>query len=149
MPIKDWSIYPPNWKTEIRPAILKRANHKCENCGVPNHAVGFRDEQGAFNSTRGNIVHDLAGHGLSYPSLNHLPFQDAREICEVCNDSDLGEKYIVIVLTIAHLDQDTTNNDFSNLKALCQKCHLRHDAIPNRVNRRKTINRKKGLMELF
>ncbi len=35
MPI-DYSKYPPNWKTEIVPAILKRANNKCEFCGVEN-----------------------------------------------------------------------------------------------------------------
>lgn len=32
-----------------------------------------------------------------------------------------------VVLTIAHLDQDTHNNDEANLKALCQQCHLAHD----------------------
>lgn len=32
-----------------------------------------------------------------------------------------------VVLTIAHLDQVIENNDPSNLRALCQRCHLRHD----------------------
>lgn len=148
MPI-NYNLYPKNWKTEIRPAILQRAKNCCENCNVPNYAVGFRDEQGAFNPTRGNIVHDLAGQGLSYPSLNPLSYQEAKEVCDVCNSSDLGEKYIVIVLTIAHLDHDVSNNDFDNLAALCQKCHLSHDETHHRANRRKTVNLKKGLVELF
>lgn len=34
----------------------------------------------------------------------------------------------VVVLTVAHLDQDPANNSLENLRALCQRCHNRHDA---------------------
>ena len=34
----------------------------------------------------------------------------------------------IVVLTVAHLDHDPTNNDPANLRALCQRCHLTHDA---------------------
>ena len=37
-----------------------------------------------------------------------------------------GKKFIRIVLTIAHLDHDRTNNDSKNLAALCQACHRKH-----------------------
>lgn len=37
MPI-DYSKYPPNWN-EIRERILKRANNKCEFCGVDNYSI--------------------------------------------------------------------------------------------------------------
>ena len=33
----DYKKYPPTWKTEIRPRILKRADHKCEECAVENY----------------------------------------------------------------------------------------------------------------
>jgi hypothetical protein len=36
MPI-DYSKYPPNWKSEIRPRILERACNCCEVCGSKNH----------------------------------------------------------------------------------------------------------------
>ena len=29
--------YPPKWKSEIRPRILKRAGNKCEFCGAENY----------------------------------------------------------------------------------------------------------------
>lgn len=32
-----------------------------------------------------------------------------------------------VVLTVAHLDQDTWNNVDSNLLAMCQRCHLTYD----------------------
>lgn len=38
------------------------------------------------------------------------------------------------VLTVAHLDQDPSNNDPSNLRALCAPCHLRHDAPYREAN---------------
>ena len=36
MPI-NYSRYPPNWETEIRPRILERAGHCCELCDVANY----------------------------------------------------------------------------------------------------------------
>lgn len=128
MPI-DYSRYPSNWKTEIRPAILERANHCCEICQVPNYATGARDLEGKWHHS--------------------------KEICGM--NSDVGYGYfgtygvrdIKIVLTIAHLDHDITNNDYSNLKALCQRCHLAHDKEHHRANVRKTIQNKKGLQSLF
>lgn len=37
-------------------------------------------------------------------------------------------------LTVAHLDQDPSNNDPANLRALCAPCHLRHDAPHRKAN---------------
>lgn len=54
-----------------------------------------------------------------------------------------------IVLTIAHMDHDVNNNDYSNLKALCQKCHLDYDKNHHRKNAKATIEKKKGLQSLF
>jgi hypothetical protein len=46
-----------------------------------------------------------------------------------------GKQYQV-VLTIAHVDHDRTNNDYENLKAWCQRCHILHD-VGQRVFSRK------------
>ncbi|HSS97891.1 MAG TPA: hypothetical protein VLK33_12715 [Terriglobales bacterium] len=61
-----------------------------------------------------------------------------------------------VVLSVAHLDHDTTHNDRSNLKVLCACCHLRHDAKHHAENAKRTRQRKKklaaqqsGQMELF
>lgn len=65
-----------------------------------------------------------------------LPEKGIEAKCESCavpNHSTRrrcigdGIAYTTIVLTIAHLDQDVTNNHPGNLAALCQRCHLRHD----------------------
>jgi len=57
--------------------------------------------------------------------------QRANNACEWCGAVNHEPHPITrarVVLTIAHLDHDVQNNDTSNLAALCQRCHLRHDA---------------------
>jgi 5-methylcytosine-specific restriction endonuclease McrA len=69
--------------------------------------------------------------------------------CERCGVSNHTKrkgyhgKPIEVILTVAHLDQDTSNNDWSNLAALCQQCHNTLDA-PHRAKHRIT-NRSKTL----
>ena len=78
--------------------------------------------------------------------------------CEFCNLRNYSHRWTddgqelrrsKIVLTIAHLDQDTTNNDPENLAALCQRCHLEHDRPHHLINASLTRDRKKkhSLME--
>lgn len=112
MPIKpeNKKLYPKNWK-EIREKILERANNKCEFCGVENHRWGYRNSKGDF----------IISVGMQ---------QEADELD--------GEKLFRIVLTIAHLDHNPQNNDFSNLRALCQKCHNNYDKEHRKETRRKT-----------
>lgn len=127
----NYKLYPKNWKSEIRPSILKRANNCCEFCGVKNHDLGFRGIDGNFYND--NFIHqqlDLYGIDMF--------------------DEHISEKakHFKIVLTVAHLDHNLSNNDYSNLKALCQKCHLNYDKEHHSKNRRKTIKSKKKLVEL-
>jgi len=101
MPI-DYDKYPPNWK-EIRNTILKRAENKCECCGLPNY------EKVHSFKVEGKIVWQKL-------DLNWCYFD--------------GIKPVKVILTIAHLDHDETNHEVTDdrLKAMCQLCHLRYDA---------------------
>lgn len=137
----NYKNYPPNWKREIVPAIRQRAGNKCECCGVNNYAVGFRKD-GAFYATGGNERHNKAGNG-------ELPYKEARKLANYANQWSDYAKFIVIVLTVAHLDHNTANNDFSNLKLMCQKCHLDYDKEHHRRNAKKTNRAKKATPELF
>jgi tRNA(Ile)-lysidine synthase TilS/MesJ len=138
MPI-DYAKYPKNWKSEIRPAILERAKNCCEQCEVENKSIGYRNKFGHFIAYQ-EIEDALERHGYDYfeHELSHC--YDAR---------GNPTKAIKIVLTIAHLDHDITNNNYSNLKALCQRCHINLDKDQHRENAKKTINKKKGLQDLF
>jgi 5-methylcytosine-specific restriction endonuclease McrA len=105
MPIRpeNKDRYPSNWKSEIRPQILARANNRCEFCGVQNHITGYWD-------------------GERFVKVNA---EDWVQIEALSYD---GIKVIKIVLTIAHLDHTEENCDPDNLRALCQRCHNQYDA---------------------
>ncbi len=132
MPI-DYKNYPPNWKTEIRPAILARAENKCEECGVENYAVGYWDKEGKF-WTVGDCLSLLEDSGYDI-------FSEGNELGHV----PIEKKPVKIVLTISHTDHDIQNNDYANLRALCQHCHLSHDKEHHQQTRR----RNKGIQDLF
>lgn len=99
MPIK-YKNYPDNWLDEIRPDILRRDKGKCKFCGIKNRSIGYRDNSDMF-------VH-CDEFMVDWAQRN-------------------GVKVIKIVLSVAHLDQDVKNNEYTNLAALCQRCHLRYD----------------------
>lgn len=134
----DYKKYPPNWKTEIRPYILARAKNRCEFCKVKNYNVGLRGLNGRFYSGE-YISEKLEKQGIDL--WDDILFHTLKK--------DGSVKWLKIVLTVAHLDHDLTNNNYDNLKALCQKCHLNYDHKHHMKNSRITRNKKKGLQELF
>jgi 5-methylcytosine-specific restriction endonuclease McrA len=54
---------------------------------------------------------------------------------------------VKIVLTVAHLNHDITDNRPENLRALCQRCHLTHDKEQHAQTRRR--NRYSQTPDLF
>lgn len=119
MPCK-YQLYHKDWKTIIRPAILERANNKCEFCKARNGEEIFR----AFLD--GVQVYQYANGDIHNAETGDYIFSSFYEDLEPSTRKE-NQKAIKVVLTIAHLDHDTNNNDYSNLKALCQKCHLNYD----------------------
>jgi hypothetical protein len=134
----DYKLYPKDWKA-IRTGILERAGHCCENCGVSNGQLGYRAIDGKFFPWS-YIEYELENNGRDL-------FDDVLSNC--FDKKGNPTKAIKIVLTVAHLDHDPKNNDPSNLKALCQRCHLLLDADQHRASAKETNRKKKGLQNLF
>lgn len=109
----------PEWKA-AKAAVIQRASGKCEHCGVPNGELIIRDRDGDW-------VED-------YEFARTCSFYDIPE----------GNKFVRIVLTVAHMDQNPANNALENLKHLCQKCHNTLDAPFRALNRQKN----KGQVEI-
>ena len=112
----DYKRYAKDWKW-IRRQILDQADHRCEFCGVANHVWGKREADGSF-------------YELDEWSCDHV--------------NSAGERCFKIVLTITHLDHDINNNDPCNLRALCQRCHLRWDHEHHLRNAGKTRREKQA-----
>jgi hypothetical protein len=71
----------------------------------------------------------------------YIRFIRANNHCENCGAENYKPNPATgsrVILTCAHLDHDTFNNHESNLKALCQLCHNRHDAQFRALNRKQT-----------
>lgn len=139
MPIKpeNRGRYPKDWPA-IRARILRRADHRCEFCGVHNAALGGR--------LKGKWLKALPlGErwlGLEWPTPGTTAW---------CSDGEVSDRLriIRIVLTIAHLDHTPENCKDDNLKALCQKCHLTYDAEMHAQNARVTRRAGKARGDLF
>ena len=113
MPI-DYKKYPPTWKTEIVPAILKRACNRCEWCGLQNYSIISREDGHA----------EVYGYDDDYKSA-------VEQLHVICPVYPRKKKFSVVVLTVAHLDHDPENwdVDLKRLMAMCQKCHLTYDRL--------------------
>lgn len=141
MPI-DYKNYPANWFSEIRPRILARAKHNCEQCKVPN---GLHILRGTY---QGRDVYQTMweNEGNIY----------CAETSELLGSDYVGEvdptgkrKMTKVVLTIAHLCHDSKCDNPEHLRALCQRCHLRLDIAHHRNTRRRRRAAKQGQLDLF
>jgi 5-methylcytosine-specific restriction endonuclease McrA len=81
-----------------------------------------------------------------------IRFYRADNKCEWCGAHNYEPHPITgsrVVLTVAHIDQDKTNNSFFNLAALCQRCHLNHDRYQHQRNRKYGRNHRENQLSLF
>lgn len=125
----DRTKYPDDWK-EIRTRINERSGGKCEWCKAPNGQLVARSACGNFYMLKDGHTFDAKlGDDMGYFRGSEYPFGHM----------------VKIVLTVAHIDHDTTNNADGNLAHLCQKCHLGHDRWQHAETRR----RKKAVGDLF
>ena len=138
MPIRpeNRKRYPKNWPA-IRAAILERAAHRCEFCGVPDGALIVRDHGPAgatYTLVNTGAVHDATtGEQWGYAAPSALA----------------GRKRTRVILTTAHLDHTPEHNDPSNLRALCCRCHLLHDAAHHRQSAWQRRRASKAWGDLF
>jgi hypothetical protein len=123
MPI-DYKKYPPNWLSEIRPRIMKRANNTCEFQGC-----NFKHLEQVWAVKRNGKTQ---GWYRDFNEANFQPksFEGKRNFKTGKVEQVPNPKKVKVILTIAHLDHDETNHNVSDerLMAMCQLCHLRYDA---------------------
>ena len=138
MPIKpeNRNRYPANWK-QIRASILDRAGHKCEQCNAPNRTLiarGVGSDDGTYMLADGGDVFN----------------SETGERLGLARGGEYETKGLIeVVLTIAHLDHVPENCEPANLKALCQRCHLRYDFEHHKANAASTRRARRAMGDLF
>ena len=95
-----------------------------------------------------------ARYPKDWKQIRQRVLERAGNKCEFCGIENyaIRENGSKVVLTIAHLDNVPEHCEMSNLRALCQKCHLTYDAKFHAENARKTRLEKKqdsSQMRLF
>lgn len=113
MPINK-KDYHPNW-ANISIQVRDEAGHKCEWCGVPNRMIIERLDKPS-TATGMDWVEVIVCRNPT----DNKPEETAELTANQLRLRGLRK----IVITVAHLDRNSENNDRSNLAALCQRCHF-------------------------
>ena len=135
MPIRRdlrW-FYPIDWPILSRIVRFDRAKGRCECCGRPHRRRVLQLPDGRWFDAEAACWRDDAGARAVWPDLVELAAGRERWI----------------LTAAAHLDHDPANSRLSNLRALCQRCHLRHDRPLHRKRRRITMLMRKAAADLF
>jgi 5-methylcytosine-specific restriction endonuclease McrA len=119
MPIRKElrKFYGKKWKEETRPRILERDGHKCKWCKAPNSTIVAR-----WPKTCPGWWFDYET-GQAYNEAGELQPHVVK-----ASETPDDVYFVKIVLTVAHLNHTPGEDDDENLAALCQRCHLKHDA---------------------
>jgi 5-methylcytosine-specific restriction endonuclease McrA len=104
----DYSLYHPDWRDVIRPAILQRDNYSCRVCGIRHKSTVYKLASGA------------------YMECDDFTAEWAKTA---------GKRVFKLSLQIAHIDHDKTNNAPDNLISLCPRHHAKMDADHKRFLR--------------
>ena len=102
---------------------------------------------------------NAARYPADWPAISlRIRVERAKNRCEgapglaSCN-AEQGKRHpitgAVVVLTVAHLNHTPEDCSDDNLRALCQRCHLRYDAKHHAKNAARTRREKKHNGELF
>lgn len=119
-------LYPVDWEALSKRIREERAHNCCEICGVRNGAAILRSNIDPAKY----IYYDAQADRICWPN------GEAIRLSEVPEEYD-HESFIFVVLTVGHLDHNPGNNDESNLRAMCQRCHLNYDRPDNWQRRRR------------
>lgn len=140
-------FYPIDWRELSLLVRFTRAKGRCEHCARPHgrivrhlgDGIWWDDDRGAWRDGKGRRVR------LSLDP--DAPRCDQLVLAGIAPGSSV--MMTRVVLASAHLDHDPSNNRARNLAALCQRCHMLHDAPEHRRRRWRNAYRLRAIGDLF
>ena len=137
MPIRtsERARYPADWP-KISRQVREEAKNRCERCCAPNGETilrGAGPDAGTYMLEEGEVFCAETGE-----------FKGVRRGSEY-----EGDRFVRVVLTVAHLNHQPEDCRRENLRAWCQRCHLTYDAKHHARNARETMRRKRADGDLF
>jgi hypothetical protein len=128
-------LYPIDWPQLSKLVRFRRARGRCEHCHRPHgrdvihmgEGTWWDEDNATWRTGKGRRVRALpalVNHSQSQLVFNGMEPPHPRRTH--------------VVLAAAHLNHDPSDNRPRNLAALCQRCHMIHDADEHR--RRRWLN---------
>jgi hypothetical protein len=126
--------YPADWKTISKRIRSERAEDRCEcagECGT--------DHEGRCDIPNGEMIWRHASGGgwnliETYYEVGNVKVPVPPKVVGV----EWAPKATKVILTVAHLDHAPENCSDGNLKAMCQRCHLRYDQEHHAESRKRS-----------
>lgn len=140
-------LYPIDWPELSNLIRFRRAKGRCEHCARPHgrdvihlgEGTWWDEETGNWRDGRGRRVRSIA-----------LPGELVRDQFTLAGiDTPPTLRVTRVVLASAHLNHDPGDNRPRNLAALCQRCHMIHDASEHRRRRWLNAFRVRAIGDLF
>jgi len=124
------------WDWTLISARIKfaRAKLRCERCSLKDGEIIIRHK----NTSIEHVSKERIAESNHWAKLNK------KSILQGYKRSGFTR----IVISVAHLNHDESDNREINLLAMCQKCHNMHDRQNNRL-RSRTINPDRNQLLMF
>lgn len=135
MPIRPenrW-LYPIDWRQLSDVIRFDRAGARCEHCSRPHMRRVAHLGDGRWWDA--DVVCWRSGRGKRIALKGGFILASVRTT--------------YVVLACAHLDHDPGNSMPGNLAALCQRCHMIHDAAEHRWQRWWNVFRLRAIRDLY
>ncbi len=122
-------LYPIDWPELSRLIRFGRAKGRCEHCRRPHGRRVFHLGDGRWWDADRRQWRDGRGRRVRVPGAGVAAIVRVTRVYIAC----------------AHLNHDPTDNAPRNLAALCQRCHMIHDAAEHRRRRWLNAYRRRAL----
>ena len=133
MPIRQElrGLYPIDWPRISAWVRFTRARGRCEQCGRRHKTTIVQLGDGRWFDDAAGLWRDDKGELAPWPDLVEW--------------TAAAQKHVITAA--AHLDHDPAN--VASIKALCGRCHLRHDRAHHLAQRRITYRLRRAMGDLF